>query len=40
MKMKPDFLRRIFLMALEYLERTIEKKLRSVDYYLKLNEPG
>ena len=36
LKMKRDFLRRIFLMALEYLERTIEKKLRSVDFYLKM----
>ncbi len=36
LKMKPSFQRRVFLTALEYLERTIEKKLKAVDFYLKM----
>ena len=40
LKMKPLFLRRIFLMVLEYLERTIEKKLKAVDFYLKIIPVG
>lgn len=35
-KMKPAFLRGLFLTALEYFERTIEKKLKSIEYYLKV----
>jgi DNA repair protein RecO (recombination protein O) len=36
LKMKPLFSRNLLLTVLEYLERTIEKKLRAVEYYLKV----
>lgn len=36
LKLKPVFLREIFGTLLEYLERTIEKQLKTVEYYLKL----
>ncbi len=35
-KMKPLFSRNLLLTLLEYVERTIEKKLRAVEYYLKV----
>ncbi len=36
LKLKPVFLRALFRTLLEYLERTIEKQLKTVEYYLKL----
>ena len=36
LKLKASALRKIFRVVLEYLERTIEKKLKTVEYYLKL----
>jgi DNA repair protein RecO (recombination protein O) len=36
LKLKPAFLRELFGTLLEYLERTIEKQLKTVEYYLKL----
>jgi len=39
-KMKPAFSRSLFLLLMEYLERTIEKKIKSVDYYLKVLPAG
>jgi DNA repair protein RecO (recombination protein O) len=36
LKLKAAFAREIFLTALEYSERTIERKLKTVDYYLKV----
>jgi DNA repair protein RecO (recombination protein O) len=35
LKLRPAAVREIFLTMLEYVERTIEKKLRMVDYYEK-----
>ncbi len=37
LKLKPPFLREIFLTMLEYLERTIEKRLKTVEYYLRIS---
>lgn len=36
LKLKPGFLRELFRTLLEYLERTIEKQLKTVEYYVKL----
>jgi DNA repair protein RecO (recombination protein O) len=36
LKLKPTFARELFLTVLDYLERTIEKKLKTLDYYLKV----
>ena len=36
LKLRSGFVREIFLTALEYAERTIERKLKTVDYYLKV----
>ena len=36
LKLKPAFLRELFRTLLEYLERTIEKQLKTIEYYLKL----
>jgi DNA repair protein RecO (recombination protein O) len=36
LKLKESSLRKIFRTVLEYLERTIEKKLKTIEYYLKL----
>lgn len=36
LKLKPAFLRELFRTLLEYLERTIEKQLKTVEYYVKL----
>ncbi len=35
-KLRPALLRELFLTVLEYLQRTIEKRLQTVDYYLKV----
>ena len=37
LKMKPAFSRAIFLTLLEYLERTMEKKLKTLEYYLSVS---
>lgn len=36
LKLRPSLSRELFLTLLSYLEQTIEKKLKSLDYYLKL----
>ncbi len=36
LKLRPVFLRELFLTVLEYLERTIERPLKTLDYYLKV----
>lgn len=36
LKLKPALSRELFLVLLSYLEQTIEKKLKTLDYYLKL----
>lgn len=36
LKLKPVFSREVLLTILEYLERTIEKQLKTVEYYVKL----
>lgn len=36
LKMKPVFLRELFRTLLEYLERTIEKQLKTAEYYVQL----
>ena len=36
LKLKPAFLRELFRTVLEYLERTIEKQLKTVEYYVQL----
>ncbi len=38
LKMKPAFSRGILLTVLEYLERTVERKLKTVEYYLSVSE--
>ncbi len=38
-KMRTAFSRELFLTTLDYFERTIEKKLKSVEYYLKVLPP-
>lgn len=40
LKLKPAFLRELFRTLLEYLERTIEKQLKTVEYYVKLVPVG
>jgi DNA repair protein RecO (recombination protein O) len=37
LKMKPAFSRGILLTMLEYLERTIERKLKTVDYFIEVS---
>ncbi len=36
LKLKPVFLRELFLVVLQYLERTIERPFKTVEYYLKV----
>lgn len=36
LKLRPAQVRELFLTLLEYLERTVEKKLKIVEYYLKI----
>jgi DNA repair protein RecO (recombination protein O) len=36
LKLKPVFIRQLFLAILEYLEQTIETKLKTPEYYLKV----
>ncbi|HTC22619.1 MAG TPA: DNA repair protein RecO, partial [bacterium] len=36
LKLRPSFLRELFLAVLEYLERTIERPLKTLEYYLKV----
>ena len=40
LKMKPSFSRGLFLALMEYLERTIEKRIKSIEYYLKVLPAG
>jgi DNA repair protein RecO (recombination protein O) len=37
-KLKPQASQALFLAMMEYLERTIEKELKSVEYYLQISE--
>jgi DNA repair protein RecO (recombination protein O) len=36
LKLRPEFIRGLLFVLLDYLERTLEKPLRSVDFYLKI----
>ncbi len=36
LKLRPAFLRELFLAVLDYLERTIERPLKTIEYYLKV----